>query len=183
MKLSSSRRGFLIGASAFGAANLLPRLGAINAFAQAAGDYKALVCVFLYGGNDGNNMVIPAQAATYAQYQTARPNIAIPQGSLAPLAQGGQTAYGLHPNLAPMQAIWDAGKLAVLFNTGPLIQPLTRDQYRQSRALRPMNLFSHEDQQHEWQSAIYTRQSRTGWGGLVVPGLGVQGSRWWAWVR
>lgn len=166
MTFHINRRGFLVGAGALSVANLLPRLGAINAYAQAA-DYKALVCVFLYGGNDGNNTIIPAQAQAYEQYRTARPNIAIPQGNLVPLAVGGAVTYGMNPSLAPLQAVWDAGKMAVLFNSGPLIQPITKQQFQQQRNLRPSNLFSHEDQARQWQSVTYVGPQRTGWGGLV----------------
>lgn len=165
--MNPTRRNILLGASALGVSNLLSPLGTMSAFAQAAGDYKALVCVFLYGGNDGNNTIIPTQAAAYEQYRAARPNIAIAQGDLVPLAQGGQVSYGLNPPLAPLQAVWNAGKMAVLFNSGPLIQPITRAQYQQLRNVRPLNLFSHEDQVREWQSVAYAQPTRTGWGGLV----------------
>ncbi len=163
-----SRRDFVLGCGAISVANTLPGLGLINAAAQAAGDYKALVCVFLYGGNDGNNMLIPAQAAEYNQYQAARSNIAVPQGQLVPLATGGQVRFGLNPNLQPLQAVWDASRLAVLLNTGTLMQPLTRVQYQQMRALRPANLFSHDDQAQQHQTAVVTQAARMGWGGLVA---------------
>ncbi len=163
-----SRRDFLLGCGAISVANTVPGLGLINAAAQAAGDYKALVCVFLYGGNDGNNMVIPAQTAEYNQYQSPRTNIAIPQGQLVPLATAGQVRFGLNPNLQPLQAVWDASRLAVLLNAGTLMQPLTRAQYQQMRALRPSNLFSHDDQAQQHQTAVVTQAARMGWGGQVA---------------
>jgi len=168
MTMQLSRRHFLAGAGALSVANVLPGLGMINAAAQAAGDYKALVCVFLYGGNDGNNMIIPSQAAEYQAYQTARPNLAIPQAQLTPLASGGQVRFGMNPALAPLQAVWDASRMAVLFNTGTLLQPLTRAQFQQMRALRPSNLFSHDDQQQQMQTSVVNQASRIGWGGRVA---------------
>ncbi len=163
-----SRRSFLAGCGALGVANALPGFSVLNTYAQATTDYKALVCVFLYGGNDGNNMVIPVQNAEYTLYQQARPNIAIGQGQAVPLVAAGQARFGLNPNLQPLQAVWDAGRMALLFNVGPLLQPLTRLQYQQMRALRPMNLFSHDDQQHEWQTAVFTSNPTVGWGGLIA---------------
>jgi uncharacterized protein (DUF1501 family) len=160
------RRNFLKGLGAITAANTLPGLSAMNAYAQSA-DYKALVCVFLYGGNDANNMVVPVQAAEYATYAAARGSIALPQASLVPLAQASGTRFGLHANLAPLQQIWTNGDLALLLNAGPLVQPVTRAQYRANRSTRPANLFSHDDQQEQNQTAIPNNQATTGWGGRL----------------
>ena len=137
MSFQILRRNFLKGLGAITAANTLPGLSLMNAYAQAASDYKALVCVFLYGGNDANNMVVPVQAAEYNDYATGRGTIALPQGSLVPLAQATGTRFGLHANLAPLQQVWTNGDLALLFNTGPLVQPLTRTQYLANRTARP----------------------------------------------
>ena len=160
------RRNFLKGLGAITAANTLPGLSLMNAYAQSA-DYKALVCVFLYGGNDANNMVVPVQAAEYATYAAARGSIALPQASLVPLAQASGTRFGLHANLAPLQQIWANGDMALLLNTGPLVQPVTRAQYRANRSTRPANLFSHDDQQEQNQTAIPNNQTTTGWGGRL----------------
>lgn len=165
---SHSRRNFLAGCGALSVANTLPGLGMMAAHAQAANTYKALVCVFLYGGSDGNNMIVPLQNAEYTQYQSARPNIAIPQGQLVPLPIGGQARFGMNPNLQPLQTAWNANRLAVVLNAGTLGQPLTRAQYQAMRNLRPANLFSHDDQQDQQQSAVYTGTSMTGWGGRVA---------------
>jgi uncharacterized protein (DUF1501 family) len=166
------RRNFLKGLAAITAANTVPRLSLMNAYAQAATDYKALVCVFLYGGNDGNNMVVPVQTAEYNVYATARGTgtggIALAQSSLVPLTQASGTRFGLHANLAPLQQIWTKGDLALLLNVGPLIQPVTRAQYRASGSVRPQNLFSHDDQQEEWQTAVSNTTSTIGWGGRVA---------------
>ncbi len=171
MHIDHQRRKFLLSASAIGAATTLPGLGVMNAAAQTATDYKALVCVFLYGGNDCNNTIIPAQSAEYAQYASPRPGLAIPQANLVPLNQAGSVRFGLHPNLAPMLPIWDAGKLAVALNVGPLVRPVTRAQYRADRLTRPMNLFSHDDQQNSWQTAIADQDAKTGWGGRLAERL------------
>ena len=160
------RRNFLKGLGAVTAANTLPGLSLMNAYAQAA-DYKALVCLFLYGGNDGNNMVVPVQTAEYNAYATARGSIALPPASLVQLPQATGTRFGLHANLAPLQQVWTNGDMALLFNTGPLVQPVTRAQYRASRSTRPENLFSHDDQQEQNQTAIPNNQATTGWGGRL----------------
>jgi len=166
MTIQILRRNFLQGLGAITAANTLPGLSLMNAYSQAA-DYKALVCVFLYGGNDGNNMVVPVQAAEYGTYATARGSIALPQGSLVQLAQAGGARFGLHANLAPLQQVWANGDLALLFNTGPLVQPVTRAQYRANRSTRPANLFSHDDQQEQNQTAVPNNQATIGWGGRL----------------
>jgi uncharacterized protein (DUF1501 family) len=137
-----------------------------------AADYKALVCVFLYGGNDGQNMVVPTDAARHAQYAAARPGLALPRAALLPL---GSTGYGLHPALAALQPAWQRQALAPLFNVGPLFAPTTKADYLAAPAnspLRPDNLFSHSDQQTLWETATTSAQSRTGWGGRTAQALG-----------
>jgi uncharacterized protein (DUF1501 family) len=165
------RRNFLKGLGAITAANTLPGLSLMNAYAQAAGDYKALVCVFLYGGNDGNNMVVPVQAAEYNVYAQGRGagagGLALAQASLVQVPQAGGARFGLHANLAPLQQVWANGDLALLLNTGPLVQPVTRAQYRANRSTRPANLFSHDDQQEQMQTAIPNNQANLGWGGRL----------------
>ena len=172
MTMQILRRNFLKGLGAITAANTLPGLSLMNTYAQTAGNYKALVCVFLYGGNDGNNMVVPVQSAEYNVYATARGTgtggIALPQASLVQLAQASGTRFGLHANLAPLQQVWANGDLALLFNTGPLVQPVTRAQYRSTRSTRPANLFSHDDQQDQMQTAIPNNQANLGWGGRLA---------------
>jgi uncharacterized protein (DUF1501 family) len=112
-------------------------------------------------------MVVPVQSAEYNVYATGRGTIALPQGSLVPLAQATGTRFGLHANLAPLQQVWTNGDLALLFNAGPLVQPLTRAQYQANRTARPQNLFSHDDQQEQNQSAIPNNQASVGWGGRI----------------
>ncbi len=139
-------------------------------------DYKALVCIFLNGGNDGNNSVIPNYAAGYAQYAAARQaqGLAISQGSLLPItppAMGGQV-YGLHPALSAIHPLFAQGKMAVVCNVGCLVQPLTRTTY-QNGAPRPYQLFSHPDQVEQARTAISSYKSTTGWGGRVADRTGI----------
>lgn len=161
------------------------RISAMAAAPAAAADYKALVCIFLFGGIDMNNVIIPYD--NYADYAKVRPTsgIGIPQANLLqiqPPSQGG-LKYGFNPNLSPEVAnsaatpgllpIWQQGKLAVLCNVGTLVQPITRSQFLAGTVTgaRPDNLFSHSDQQDQWQSSISANtkaQQLTGWGGRIA---------------
>ncbi|MBV1776906.1 DUF1501 domain-containing protein [Burkholderiaceae bacterium DAT-1] len=183
--MSVSRRHFLKGAAATAALSQLSWLNAMAAgtTTSGAGDYRALVCVFLFGGNDANNMVIPTDANGYAAYQKARQGLALAQNTLAPLAGSN---FGLHPDLADLANIWQQGKLAVQFNVGTLMKPTTQAQYKAAGAILPANLYSHSDQQSQWQSSISAGQGTTGWGGrladlynnggVVPPALSISGS-------
>ena len=165
---SPSRRRLLAGALGLGTLGALAPLRS----AQAA-DFKALVCVFLYGGNDGMNTVVPMDATRHADYARVRAGLALPQASLGRL---GTSDFGLHPALAALNPLFAAGKLAVQFNVGPLQAPLTQAQYRADAgrtALTPPSLFSHSDQQVLWESASTDAQSRTGWGGRASAALGL----------
>lgn len=185
------RTGCALGATAL--LSGLEQFSLIDAFAQApeaVTDYKALVCIFLSGGNDGNNTIIsldqydgPAGSTTQG-YSNVRAgsSLAIPRTALLPInpLSGGQ--YGLHPNLSPEVAnattsgnptppgllpIWQAGRLAVLCNVGTLIQPLTRTMYQSTPSARPYQLFSHSDQVTQQQTSISTTPTQLGWGGRV----------------
>jgi uncharacterized protein (DUF1501 family) len=144
--------------------------------ASAAGGYRALVCVFLYGGNDGNNMVIPYD--NYAAYSAVRGTTAqlnIPRSDLLPVKAASQSGqqFGLHPDLPELQQLYQSQKLAVLCNVGTLAQPLTRQQYRQGSP-RPSQLFSHSDQQMQWQASVTSANDPLalyGWGGRVADDL------------
>ena len=173
--IKTSRREFLRNLGALSAAGIVSNLDLLGGFAQAraqqATDYKALVCVFLYGGVDGNNVVIPADSAGYAKYaavRTTASGINIPVASLNPIQPLSlATPFGLHPSLTEFKTLFDQKKLAVLCNAGTLLQPTTKADYLAGR-YRPANLFSHSDQQNEWQAAIYDQTSRTGWGGRLA---------------
>ena len=134
-------------------------------------DYKALVCIFLNGGNDSNNLIVPTIQSEYDNYAAIRtPVLAIPQGSLlglSPLSSDGHD-YGFHPCCPELQTLFNdplERKLAVLFNTGTLVFPMTRSQYQSNSVKRPPQLFSHSDQQTQWQTSIPDQPALTGWGG------------------
>jgi uncharacterized protein (DUF1501 family) len=152
-----------------GAAGMLLGLGRQARAQQAnATDYKALVCVFLFGGNDGNNMVVPLGDG-YAHYAKARSaaGLAIAADQLVPLPDvtdaTGAARHGLHPALKPLEAVWAQQSLALLFNTGPLVEPITRAGFLKAAA-RPDNLFSHADQQEIAQALAGSTSTGTGWG-------------------
>ena len=172
-----ARRAFLRRAGQLGLAGVATpwalNLAAIGeAAAFTATDYKAIVCVFLYGGNDYGNTLLPFDNANYAKYAAIRTGIATPQASLAatvlapatPLPGGMQLA--LAPELAPLKSIFDAGRMAVQLNVGPLIQPTTLAQYNAKSVPLPPKLFSHNDQQSVWQSS-QPEGSVLGWGGRM----------------
>ena len=166
------RSGCGIGTAAAFAAGI-ERFTLVNAMAQGAG-YKALVCVFLGGGNDGNNMVVPADATGYGAYAIVRNSsgLAIAQQSLLPITPRTLgMPFGLHPSLAALHPLFDSGNLAVVCNVGPLVEPLTKETYL-SGAPRPYQLFSHSDQIAQWQSSISTGPAATGWGGRLADTYG-----------
>src|SRR5580693_3922586 len=167
------RRDFLQHAGALAGTAALGQLGVLSAHAASSSDYKALVCIFLYGGNDANNMIVPLDTAGYANYAQTRSYLALPQAQLLPLAvAGGTPLYGLHPALPGLQSLWAAGDLAIVANVGTLVQPLTKAQYLSTTTVKPENLFSHIDQQHEWQASIsVTSSSNSGWGGRLTDQL------------
>jgi uncharacterized protein (DUF1501 family) len=167
------RRTFLAHAGALAGSAALGQLGLLAANAATASDYKALVCVFLYGGNDANNTVVPLDTAGYANYATTRSYLALPQAQLLPLAvSAGAPLYGLHPALPGLQALWTAGNMAIVANVGTLVQPLTKAQYLSTSTSKPESLFSHIDQQHQWQASISsTSSSNSGWGGRLTDQL------------
>jgi uncharacterized protein (DUF1501 family) len=176
-----NRREFLRRAAALTAGGLAARLAPLAALApaaahaQVASDYKALVCVFLYGGVDGNNLVVPMDSAGYAQYSAVRPpasNVNLTQAELLPIQpSSASTPYGLHPQLSELQPLFAQGKLAIVANVGPMTQPTTKENYF---AARPQNLFSHSDQQNQWQSSVSLGTSPSGWGGRIADQLQAQ---------
>lgn len=143
-----------------------------DASAAPVTDYKALVCVYLFGGNDGNNVIVPLDTMRYTQYQTLRAGLALaPSRLLSPILDSGGNQYGLHQSLAPVHALYNAGRVAVVLNTGQLERPLTRAEY-QSGSLAPSNLFSHSDQTLQAQTAT-SNSTVGGWGGRLLDVFGV----------
>ncbi len=129
------------------------------------------MCVFLFGGVDGNNVVIPTDIAGYGQYAAVRnvgSGINIPLASLnaiQPLSS--PTPFGLHPSMTDLKTLFDQKNMAILCNVGTLLQPTTKADYAAGR-YHPANLFSHSDQQNEWQAAVYDQSRRSGWGGRLA---------------
>ena len=169
------RRHFLRRCSALSAAGLAANLDLLSLAANAQAtpadsDYKALVCVFLFGGNDGNNVLIPADTAGYARYAAVRganSGIAITQGELLAIQpRNVGTPFGLHPALKEIHPLFADGKLALLANVGTLTQPTTRAKY--AAGVRPDSLYSHSDQQKQWQTSLSDAPSATGWGGRLA---------------
>jgi uncharacterized protein (DUF1501 family) len=150
-------------------ASSLDTFGVVHALTpQAATDYRALVCVFLNGGNDGNNMFLSLDQ--YAQYSASRAaaQLAIPQANFLPVSPVSGGSYGFHPNMPEMQSLFNSGRLAVLCNNGPLVEPLTRTTYQNGSGKKPLQLFSHSDQVGLYQTAIANSVSQTGWGGRLA---------------
>lgn len=179
--MATSRRDFLrTSACALGGvalASSLDSFGLVHALTpQAATDYRALVCIFMNGGNDGNNMIV--DLGQYSQYATARGvDLAIAQASLLPVSPAGGGSYGFHPNLTQLRDLFNQNKLAVISNVGPLVEPLTKTTYQNGTGKKPLQLFSHSDQVGLFQTAIANDVSQTGWGGRVADKLaGLNGS-------
>jgi uncharacterized protein (DUF1501 family) len=142
----------------------------IAAAAPLTGDYKALVCVFLYGGNDSNNVLVP-RGTDYAGYSAARTNLALPQAALlpiTPLSGSDGRSWGLHPSLPGLRNLFTQQRLALVSNVGPLVAPVTRAEYLAGTAALPPQLFSHSDQTVHGQTGLPDQPVRTGWGGRVA---------------
>ena len=203
---NASRRLFLRQSAAMtavvgSAAPLALNLAALgSAAAQSASDYRAIVCVFLYGGNDSFNMVLPTDAPSWNAYTATRtlapdpiallaagvaPNAAAAAGSparlggilpIAPLTPQGRS-FALHPLLGAVKQLFDVDKrLAILPNVGPLIMPTTKAQYALDTFPKPLRLFSHNDQQNTWQ-ALGPEGTTRGWGGRIGDLLAASNSR------
>ena len=173
----SSRRAFLRRAGELSLAGVAApwalNLAAVaEAAAATATDYRALVCVFLYGANDHGNTLVPYDAASHAAYASIRQSIATPRASLAAtaltpsVALPGGRQMALAPELLPLKGLFDSGQLGVLLNVGTLIQPTTLAQYNARSVPLPPKLFSHNDQQSVWQSSL-PEGSTSGWGGRI----------------
>jgi len=177
-----SRRAFLRAASGLGTAvGFGPSLGLglglaglgtlASQSAQAAGGsgYKALVCLFMAGGNDSHNWIVPTDAAEYAAYAKARQDLAIPHASLMPMStpeQGSGRSFGMPADLQPLHALYERGRCAVVANVGPLARPISKAEYNAGVGL-PKKLFSHNDQQSTWQS-LAPEGAPSGWGGRMA---------------
>ena len=175
----SSRREFMRRAAELSVAGLatpwavnLATLSEAAAQSAPAGDYKALVCIFLYGGNDYGNTLIPYDTANYDAYAKIRTGISRTRDSLTgtvlrpSVALPDARQMALAPELAPLKTLFDAGNLGVLLNIGTLIQPTSKTEYTRASVPLPPKLFSHNDQQSVWQSS-QPEGATSGWGGRI----------------
>lgn len=155
-------------------------INSVMAAQEPVAGYKALVCLFLSGGNDANNWIVPTDTTTFDQYTAIRGNLALPKSSLLTLRTGpngsdpaytdadGHT-YGFHPTCQELQTLFGEDKLAVQMNVGTLVRPTTRAQYvANNKFYSPPQIFSHSDQVTQWQTSIPDQPPLTGWGGRVA---------------
>ena len=133
-------------------------------------DYKALVCVFLFGGNDSFNMLVPNTTAEYNAYAASRQNLALLREDLLPITPASLAGpdFGLHPAMGGVHGLFQSGSAAFVTNVGPLIEPTTKDEYFNKSVKLPPQLFSHNDQQDQWSSLRGNVPSKTGWAGRMA---------------
>ena len=181
-KRGMSRRKFLgaLPCAAIGTTTLfssLLNLGLSNSLAgmslpKAApdGNYKALVCILLAGGNDSFNMLVPRNGSNYTEYANTRSNLALAQGDLLPLnfTDNNGKQFGLHPSMPEVQTLFNDNKLAFISNIGTLVQPTSKAQYLSNSVPTPVGLLSHADQIQQWQTSIPQTRSSKGWGGRMA---------------
>ena len=138
------------------------------AHAATTADYKALVCLFMFGGNDGHNLLVPLNGTQYNAYVAARGALALPQNQLLPITDAAQGSFGLHYAMPEMQALYNQGQLAILANVGMLVQPTSYAQSIASGFPLPLNLRSHADQVVQMQTGVPNASGSTGWGGRAL---------------
>lgn len=186
------RRSLAAALGGIGACSALGNLRIVAAAANrgwfAEGDYKALVCVFLHGGNDSFNTIVPHSAAHYADYRSSRmvliadgglalPQAAVQANALTPLPAGGGLPggppsdggeYGVHPAIPELRQLFDDGRAAIVSNVGTLLYPITQAQYQAGTVPVPPQLFSHSDQAIYWQTSRPDDANANGWGGRIA---------------
>ena len=169
-----SRRGFIrVGAASVGTLALRP-FGLLPAMAASSSNYRALVCVFLFGGNDSNNSVMPMDDDDYQAYLAARGALGLATSNLVQVNDVTGAPYGFHSLLTELASLFTSRQLSVVANVGPLVAPLTQAQYQAQQGSIPSNLFSHPDQQSEWQTSIAQGNSPTGWSGRAADYVSAQ---------
>ncbi|WP_397597159.1 DUF1501 domain-containing protein [Silanimonas sp.] len=180
---ANERRRFLAGASriALGSAAAMATMGQlqmVHAATRSNEKYKALVCVYLFGGNDSFNMVVPRSTTAYGTYNAARPALAIPQANLLPItptAGAGGVDWGLNPAMPELRALFESGRAGLIGNVGPLVTPTTKSDYQNRRVPLPPELFSHVDQQSYSMSMGSETAAKAGWGGRLADRLQAAG--------
>jgi len=176
-----NRRKFLgqAACAGLGLTGVLSTLGTLrlfNATLSAQGlpgggdDYRALVCLFLFGGNDGNNVLVPMDTTGYGNYSRDRGILALPRANLLPLIlpEGDGREFGLHPAMSRLRTLFNSGQAAVVANVGTLVAPITKADYQSGGAAIPPYLFSHNDQQVQWQTSVPDSPKKVGWGGRMA---------------
>lgn len=170
-----TRRGFLGGCAALGTTTLFSGLSQLALTGRAAaasepGDYKALVCILLIGGNDSFNMVVPRDIGPYQEYAGVRADLALARESLLPIQPSslGGAEFGLHPGMPEARALFDAGRLAVVNNVGTLVEPGTLAEFVTGAKKTPLGLYSHSDQIDQWQTSIPDRRAPDGVAGRLA---------------
>jgi len=164
-----TRRGFIrVTTASVGSLALRP-FGLLPALAQNGSDYRALVCIFLFGGNDSNNTIIPVDDTNFQAYSSLRGSLALTASELTPTVYDASNApYAFHGKLTELAGMFSSKELAVVANVGSLVQPVTRAQYQAAQTPVPVNLFSHSDQQLQWQTSVAQGNSPTGWAGRAA---------------
>ncbi len=146
---------------------LAENLAAVTA--PAAGEYRALVCLFLAGGNDSYNMLVPREPAAYAQYQASRSNLALAPASLIDINPIGLPNFGVHYGMPEVADLFQNSKASFVANVGTLIEPvMNRTEVNQNLKLLPLGLYSHSDQIEQWQTSIPHSRSGIGWAGRMA---------------
>jgi uncharacterized protein (DUF1501 family) len=168
-----SRRRFLgrlAGSSLALPAGLMAPWGHLLAAPPVVSDYRALVCIYLFGGNDSSNMVVPMEPASHQQYRSIRGDLAIPRDQLLALQtrSSQRSDYGFHPAMLPLHSLYNEGELAIVANMGTLLEPVTRQSIMAGQVALPPQLFSHSDQTFQWQTGIPDSQQPIGWGGRMA---------------
>lgn len=158
----------LLNLRAAGAASLA------NSSVINSGDYKALVCVLLQGGNDSFNMLMPRDGQPYQEYRNTRSNLAINSNDMLPISprMSDGRAFGLHPSLVNVKRFFDDQKLAFISNIGTLVEPTTTDDFFLDAVQLPLGLLSHSDQIAHWQTAFPQDRTAIGWGGKIADLIG-----------
>ncbi|MGB0370708.1 MAG: DUF1501 domain-containing protein [Opitutales bacterium] len=173
-----SRRKFLgqascagVGSSALFSTLFNLRMSSVAAAQSSSSeDYKALVCVFLGGGNDSFNMLVPSSGTAYSDYQAIRSDLALSSSTLLNLNVGNSDGrdFGLHPSMPEVQSLFNTGKAAMVCNVGTLVEPTSLTGINNGSARLPLGLYSHSDQITHWQTSVPDQRSTTGWAGRVA---------------